>query len=163
MIAMRNCQKCHRRFDAVYPSNKTICPMCEQGEMFQGEFTDEDVFIPDVRESHEEQYRQSPQDKKKLEKMFSLDCTKSWDEEIDEDDFLYGEAVLQQTKEDENIFLPLLADVQTQGSAIMPAQNDRAPSEEKSRQYSSRRRKVKVEPVHMRQCKNPYMKEGENE
>lgn len=161
MIAMRSCQKCHRRFDAVYPSNKTICPMCEQGEMFQGEFTDDDVFVPDVREPAEEPYRQDKKDKKKLEKLFGLNCSISWEEETDdEDDFLCGEIVLQQADEDENDFKPLLADTEAMTPIPVTAQGNRAPGGEKVKPCVAK--KKRAEPVRMMRRKDPYMKGGED-
>lgn len=162
MIAMRSCQKCHRRFDAVYPSNKTICPMCEQGEMFRGEFTEDDVFVPDVREPSEEPYSQTGKDRRKLEKLFSLNCSMSWDdEEIDEDDFLSGEAVLEQAEDDADIFTPLLADVGTPKLPVqtVPAQEDGNPGGAEKRPHSTKAKKT-TETIHMKLWKDPYMKGG---
>lgn len=161
MIAMRSCQKCHRRFDAVYPSNKTICPMCEQGEMFQGEFTDDDVYIPDIRDPAEEPYRQDEKNKKKLAKLFGLNYSMAWEEEIDEDDFLYGEPVLQKAEDDKNIFLPLLADVELPNTSETLIHNSGEPAGAEAKPNGRKKKKEKTEPIHMQRRKDPYMKGGE--
>lgn len=158
MIAMRICHKCHRRFDAVYPSNKTICPMCEQGEMFRGEFTDEEVFIPDVREPHEEPYKQPAQVKKKLEKMYGLDCTTSWEDDIDEDDFLTGDLILQQDTESDNKFEPLLITVE-QPQIAQPKTGGVKETSEKA-VGTPGKRKSKASVIQVKRRKDPYMKEG---
>lgn len=112
MIAIRICSRCRRTFDVQEANQRKLCPLCEQGELFLGEFTDEAVCMPDIRASVEEPYKQSVLCKKKLMKMFAMDCTMAWEKDAEEDtddEIFFDNTVLQQIESVEEDFVPLLA------------------------------------------------------
>lgn len=111
MISIRRCSRCHRYFDAYSTSHKTICQLCEYGEAFLGEFDDDAVYSPDIREPSEEPYKQDLKTKRKLWKLcesdFGLLRDNYTNDEDDSDDPLTNDCVIE-VEQNAEPFIPLL-------------------------------------------------------
>lgn len=151
MIAIRVCKQCHREFDAVSGRQGCLCPLCEQGELFPGEFTDEWAGVPDIRAKVEEQYVQPKPNKKQLEQMFGMNCSMPWESDYEDEDDLLGERVLQQLELDAEPFEPLLA-ANTQYVVSNGAGNM-----ETTQSPAGKRSKKTTPSIKMKRRANPYM------
>lgn len=111
MISIRRCQRCHRYFDAYGESHKTICPLCEYGDSFLGEFDDDAVYSPDIRAPSEEPYTQDLKTKRRLWKLCESDIrmqTNNFaDDEDDSDNPLNDDFVID-AEQNVKPFIPLL-------------------------------------------------------
>lgn len=157
MISVRICKRCHRVFDAMGGDQNRLCPLCEQGELFQGEFDDDWVGVPDIRADAEEPYMQPYQCKKQLAKMFGINCAMPWEEdEADGDDVLAEEVIVQTAEENEEPFEPLLA------TYIDYVVEERSQTRKPKVAPGAKRTKKSAPKIQVQRRTNPYLK-GDDE